>query len=210
MDTPVTVTPGELLGPLPPHGNIAEEDALQLTTPEITQDLVEQARAAGTNPANATDAKRRLMRDLQQLQKSENTCFSASPINGDLFHWRAVVIGPDHTSWEGGIFKLRLDFTNEYPCAPPAVRFVTKNVFHPNVYVDGSICLDTLKTHWSSSLDVESLLMMIISLLSDPNPLSAANGEAAQLYTNAKDKYHERVRRLVEESLEQDFTDEDE
>ncbi|ORC87914.1 ubiquitin-conjugating enzyme e2 [Trypanosoma theileri] len=209
MDPNAGVSVEEMMD-LPRPANHVEEREDPLRQPEISQEHVEQARAAGTNPANTADAKRRLMRDLKQLQRSGNTCFSASPINGDLFHWRAVVIGPDHTSWEGGIFKLRLDFTNEYPCSPPVVRFVTKNVFHPNVYVDGSICLDTLKTHWSPTLDVESLLMMIISLLSDPNPLSAANGEAAQLYTNSREKYHERVRRLVEESLEQDFSEEDE
>ncbi|EKF39713.1 ubiquitin-conjugating enzyme e2, putative [Trypanosoma cruzi marinkellei] len=168
-------------------------------------------RRTEANPRNAADARRRLMQDLQRIQRGTNSFFSARPIDGDLFHWRAVVLGPESTVWEGGIFKLQLDFTDEYPCAPPKVRFLTRDMFHPNVYVDGNICLDTLKTEWSPILDVETLLMMIISLLSDPNPSSAANGEAALLYTNAKDKYEERVRHLVEASLEQSFSeDEDE
>ncbi|RNF26425.1 ubiquitin-conjugating enzyme E2 [Trypanosoma conorhini] len=165
------------------------------------------ARTAEGNPRSAADARRRLMQDLKRIQCSSNPLFSARPIDGDLFHWRAVVLGPDSTVWEGGVFKLRLDFTEEYPCAPPKVRFLTKDMFHPNVYVDGNVCLDTLKNAWSPTLDVESLLMMIISFLSDPNPNSAANGEAALLYTTAKDKYDERVRRLVEASLDQSFSD---
>ncbi|EAN96506.1 putative ubiquitin-conjugating enzyme E2 [Trypanosoma cruzi] len=175
------------------------------------QERLNYVRRAEANPRNAADARRRLMQDLQRIQRGTNSFFSARPIDGDLFHWRAVVLGPESTVWEGGIFKLQLDFTDEYPCAPPKVRFLTRDMFHPNVYVDGNICLDTLKTEWSPILDVESLLMMIISLLSDPNPSSAANGEAALLYTNAKDKYEERVRHLVEASLEQSFSeDEDE
>lgn len=61
------------------------------------------------------------------------------------------------------------------------VRFVTP-IFHPNVYVDGSICLDLLQSAWSPIYDVGSVLQSIQSLLSDPNPLSPANAEAASLY----------------------------
>lgn len=197
----------------------APTDALQLRAGaggreeerrEGFQQRLRHAREMGTDPRSRVDARKRLMQDLRRLRHCANPSIFAGPIKGDLFNWRAVIPGPDDTAWEGGVFKLRLKFSDEYPCAPPTVRFVTKNVFHPNVYGDGRICLDTLKMDWSSTLDVESLLMMIMSLLSDPNPASAANGEAARMLVNAKDKYEERVRRLVEESLEQSFSDEDE
>lgn len=173
------------------------------------QQRLRHAREMGTDPRNRVDARKRLMQDLRRLQQCTNSSIVAGPIKGDLFNWRAVIPGPDDTAWEGGVFKLQLTFSDEYPCSPPAVRFVTKNVFHPNVYTDGRICLDTLKMSWSSTLDVETLLMMVVSLLSDPNPASAANSEAAQMFVNTKDKYEERVRRLVEESLEQSFSDDD-
>lgn len=61
------------------------------------------------------------------------------------------------------------------------VKFQTK-VFHPNVYADGSICLDILQNKWSPIYDVAGLLTSIQSLLSDPNPNSPANQEAARLF----------------------------
>jgi ubiquitin-protein ligase len=48
--------------------------------------------------------------------------------------WEAVVFGPEQTMWEGGIFKLRLEFSEEYPSKPPNVVFKTK-MFHPNVLI---------------------------------------------------------------------------
>jgi ubiquitin-protein ligase len=35
-------------------------------------------------------------------------------------------------------------FTEQYPAKPPRVRFTT-DVFHPNVYKDGQLCLDIIQ-----------------------------------------------------------------
>jgi ubiquitin-protein ligase len=60
---------------------------------------------------------------------------------------------PDDTPWEGGTFRLKLEFSEEYPNKPPKVSFVSA-MFHPNVYNDGSICLDILQNQWSPIYDV--------------------------------------------------------
>lgn len=82
--------------------------------------------------------------------------------------WQAVIFGPDDTPWEGGTFKLFLEFSEEYPNKAPMVKFVSK-LFHPNVYADGKICLDILQNQWSPIYDIAAILTSIQSLLSDPN-----------------------------------------
>ena len=32
-----------------------------------------------------------------------------------IMTWQAVIFGPDDTPWEGGTFKLLLEFTEDYP-----------------------------------------------------------------------------------------------
>ena len=129
---------------------------------------------------------------------------------------------PEDAAWEGGTFKLTLEFSEDYPTKAPVVKFVTK-VFHPNgkvketiflkntqtnkqfvaVYNDGAICLDILDNQWTSLYDIAAILTSIQSLLCDPNPNSPANAEAARLYTDNKREYFRRVRECVERSWEE-------
>jgi len=67
--------------------------------------------------------------------------------------------------------------------------------------MDGSICLDILQHRWSASLDVSTLLISIRSLLTDPNPASPANSEAANLYQNHRRDYERRVRECIDQQL---------
>ena len=138
-------------------------------------------------------AKMRLMNDLKRCNKPDDiTNVYAMPTSNNLFVWEAIILGPLDTIWEGGTFKLILEFNEEYPNKPPVVGFKTK-MFHPNIYADGSICLDILTNQWSPIYDVYTILVSIQTLLSDPNPNSPANSEAAKLYVENKIEYNNRV-----------------
>ena len=109
-------------------------------------------------------AGRRLLKDLKKIEKEseegQNLGITATPEEDSLFRWNAVIFGPDETEWEGGIFKLSLEFPEEYPNKAPKVKFLTK-MFHPNIYNDGQICLDILQGMWSPVYDISSILTSI-------------------------------------------------
>eukprot|EP00756_Hemistasia_phaeocysticola_P014223 Hpha_TRINITY_DN15329_c3_g1::TRINITY_DN15329_c3_g1_i2::g.89442::m.89442/K10573/UBE2A, UBC2, RAD6A; ubiquitin-conjugating enzyme E2 A len=144
-------------------------------------------------------ARRRLLRDYKKMKQDPPQGINAAPIDKELMEWNAVMFGPEQTSWEGGTFRLKLAFGEQYPNKPPKVTFLTK-MFHPNIYADGSICLDILQAQWSPIYDVCAILTSIQSLLTDPNPNSPANSEAARLYRESRVEYERRVRAVVEES----------
>merc|ERR1712072_611013 len=79
------------------------------------------------------------------------------------------------------------------------VKFLTK-MFHPNIYSNGEICLDILQNQWSPIYYIFAILTSIQSLLTDPNPNSPANSEAAQLWSENRREYSGRVAQIVEES----------
>ncbi|KAI4343847.1 hypothetical protein L6164_011148 [Bauhinia variegata] len=147
----------------------------------------------------STPARKRLMRDFKRLQLDPPAGISGAPQDNNIMLWNAVIFGPDDTPWDGGTFKLTLQITEDYPNKPPNVRFVSR-MFHPNIYADGSICLDILQNQWSPIYDVAAILTSIQSLLCDPNPNSPANSEAARLFSENKRDYNRRVREIVEQS----------
>jgi ubiquitin-conjugating enzyme E2 A len=140
-----------------------------------------------------------LLRFSFRLQNDPPSGVTGAPMDTNIMLWQAVIFGPDDTPWEGGTFKLVLEFTEDYPNKAPQVRFLTK-MFHPNIYNDGQICLDILQNQWSPIYDISAILTSIQSLLCDPNPASPANSEASRLYSENRREYNRRVREIVEQS----------
>ncbi len=116
----------------------------------------------------------------------------------NILVWNAKITGPSNTPYENGEFNIQLTFDSDYPVKPPSsVKFLTP-MFHPNIYRDGKICVDILQpAEWTPAQNVRSILISIISLLSDPNPASPANREAADLYNQNKTLYDQQVKEFI-------------
>ena len=76
------------------------------------------------------------------------------------------------------------------------------DVFHPNVYTDGHVCMDVMKNMWKPIYTAAMILSSIQSLLTDPNVDSPANPDAASLLSSNPKEYRRRARRCAERSLE--------
>lgn len=82
-------------------------------------------------------------------------------------------------------YLVNLIFSDDYPFKPPKVQF-TKKGFHSIVYSNGEVCLDVLANKWKPSMIVMNILVVLRQLLSKPNVISPANGDAAALSMKRK------------------------
>lgn len=134
-------------------------------------------------------ALKRITKELKEIGKDPNGQCTAAPINeGNLFKWAATMNGPPDSPFEGGIYKLKIEFPQNYPFRAPHISFVTK-IYHPNINSSGDICLDILSGAWSPALTIQKVLLSILSMLTDPNPDDPLDGESANMYLKDRKKY---------------------
>merc|ERR1712070_1091296 len=111
----------------------------------------------------------RIVKETQRPISQPAPGISATPHQDNLRYFDVIIAGPSQSPYEGGIFKLELFLTEDYPMSPPKVRFLTR-IYHPNIDRLGRICLDILKDKWSPALQIRTVLLSIQALLSAPNP----------------------------------------
>ncbi|KAI9432182.1 ubiquitin-conjugating enzyme/RWD-like protein [Lactarius indigo] len=141
-------------------------------------------------------AMRRLMRELKELRTSPPEGIRVQISEESVLDVVGIVEGPEGTPYQGGYFRVKFDFTEEFPAAPPKCRFITK-IFHPNVSGAGEICVNTLKKDWKSSYGIGHILVTIKCLLIYPNPDSALDEEAGKLLQENYESYCERARLIT-------------
>ncbi|XP_027624438.1 ubiquitin-conjugating enzyme E2 G2 isoform X3 [Tupaia chinensis] len=110
----------------------------------------------------AGTALKRLMAEYKRPMNEEN-----------FFEWEALIMGPEDTCFEFGVFPAILSFPLDYPLSPPKMRF-TCEMFHPNIYPDGRVCISILHApgddpmgyessaeRWSPVQSVEKILLSV-------------------------------------------------
>lgn len=131
---------------------------------------------------------RRIQREIMDLKADPPANCSAGPEGEDLYRWEGVIMGPSDSPFSGGIFKLKIQFSTDYPFKAPIVTFTTK-IYHPNINAAGVICLDILKQNWSPALTIPKVLLSVCSMLTDPNPNDPLCPEIAEQYRNNRAEY---------------------
>jgi len=125
------------------------------------------------------ELSKRILKETDRLTKDAPPGVNAVPHQDNLRYFDVCITGPQSSPFEGGTFKLELFLPEDYPMAPPKVRFLTK-IYHPNIDKLGRICLDILKDKWSPALQIRTVLLSIQALLSAPNPDDPLANDVAQ------------------------------
>lgn len=145
-------------------------------------------------------ARGRLAEERKAWRKDHPHGFHARPFKNpdgstNLMFWECGVPGKAGTNWQGGLFTVTMEFTEDYPSKPPKCKF-RPPLFHPNVYPSGTICLSILNEEeaWRPAITIKQMLLGIQDLLDTPNPKSPAQTEAYELFITNRAEYDRRVR----------------
>jgi ubiquitin-conjugating enzyme E2 G1 len=149
-------------------------------------------------------------------ERDSSQFYSAGLIDGSLRSWRVTIIGAAESPYEGGLFPTRLDFPDDFPLAPPTLKFLCP-MWHPNIRAsDGDVCISILhrpgidpmnpdepaSERWLPVHSLESIVVSVLALLHEPNLSSPVNVKAARQLREDEAGYWRRVRQEAERSVE--------
>ena len=94
----------------------------------------------------------RLTAERKDWRKDRPEHFVAKPKTredgtSNLLEWEVKIPAKPNSIWAPGLYPATITFTDEYPDKPPKVKFHKINgqpIFHPNVFVDGNVCLSII------------------------------------------------------------------
>uniref|UniRef100_A0A182UCT1 E2 NEDD8-conjugating enzyme n=1 Tax=Anopheles melas TaxID=34690 RepID=A0A182UCT1_9DIPT len=167
-----------------------------------------------------------LVKEVQELEQNLPITCKVTFHDPNVLSEFTLVISPNEGFWCGGRFKFSILVPEEYnmavsglsgfgcqiqgrlipnsfPLKPPKVKCLTK-LWHPNISVEGDICLSLLRLNsidglgWAPTRRLKDVIWGLNSLFTDllnfDDPL---NIEAAEQYSKDKERFQAKVREYV-------------
>ncbi|KAI7870848.1 putative ubiquitin-conjugating enzyme E2 [Spinellus fusiger] len=132
--------------------------------------------AAEKRKPKTSAAQIRVQKDLAELEIPK-TITLTFPDSADILNFK-VNITPDEGFYRDAHFMFTIAINNNYPHEPPKVH-CTQKIYHPNLDLEGNVCLNILREDWNPVLSLHSVLVGLQYLFLEPNADDPLNKEAA-------------------------------
>ncbi|KAG8895952.1 NEDD8-conjugating protein ubc12 [Tulasnella sp. 417] len=176
------------------------DEELIVLRPEVSRaqnpiwSMKKNEEAAAKKKPKTSAAQIRVQKDLTELElpSTMKTSF-ADP--ADILNF-TLTITPDEGMYKGGSFDFSFTINNNYPHEPPKVKCIP-TVYHPNLDLDGNVCLNILREDWKPVLNLTSVMVGLQYLFLEPNPDDPLNKEAAEDLRRDRDAFVQNVKRTM-------------
>jgi len=140
----------------------------------------DEAKAAGVPQGpKQSPGELRVQKDVGELNFDHTDTVSITfPNPDDLMNFK-VAIMPDEGFYAGGRFQFSITIPSVYPHEPPKCHCDTK-VYHPNIDLQGNVCLNILREEWKPILSISAVVYGLQFLFLEPNPEDPLNKAAAE------------------------------
>lgn len=170
---------------------------------------VDRWAAEGISAKNKdTTVSVNLARQFDQIKESfrrDDIPHNVELEQNNPFVWILTYFGRPMTNFDGGMFRIKLNFSPRFPEEQPRVRFLT-SVFHHRVTPDGILCYipnpnrcDDVKQH------IEAIFNALEEEGPPYDPRTQVHPEAHRLYWGGDESrkiYNRKLRRSVQRSME--------
>ncbi|KAJ5639124.1 ubiquitin-conjugating enzyme/RWD-like protein [Penicillium longicatenatum] len=164
---------------------------LKIWSMKQQQQQAENAEGGGKKKKKVTAAQLRVQRDLQELTLG-NTMKMTFPNPDDILNF-TLSIEPDEGMYKGGLFNFTFSVNQNFPHDPPKVK-CTQKIYHPNIDLEGNVCLNILREDWKPVLNLNAVIVGMQFLFLEPNASDPLNKEAAEDLRSNRDAFKRNVR----------------
>ncbi|QPG73765.1 hypothetical protein FOA43_001079 [Brettanomyces nanus] len=105
-------------------------------------------------------------------------------------------VSPNEGYYSGAVFHFECQVPEDYPNKAPEFRCLER-IYHPNIDLDGHVCLNILRNDWKPTLTLQLVFAGILHLFLHPNANDPLNKDAA----NDLSKYPQDFTRHVQQSM---------
>jgi len=135
------------------------------------------AEASGSGSKKVAPGLIRMQKDVSELKNERGTEVSF-PDKDDIMNFK-IIISPYDGHYKGGRFVFDCKVPKSYPHDPPKILCETQ-VYHPNLDMEGHVCLNILREDWKPVLTINSIIMGLQFLMLEPNADDPLNKGAAK------------------------------
>ncbi|CAI6100079.1 unnamed protein product [Clonostachys chloroleuca] len=150
-----------------------------------------EGQAAGGKKKKVTAAQLRVQKDLSELSLG-STMSTDFPEPDDILNF-VLTIEPDEGMYRQAKFTFDFNINQNFPHDPPKVRCREK-IYHPNIDVEGKVCLNILREDWKPVLNLNAVIVGLQFLFLEPNASDPLNKEAAEDLRNNREGFKRNVR----------------
>ena len=144
----------------------------------------------------------RLVKEFKDIQANPLSDLNISvglPDENDIHKWRVILMAPEDSNYNGGIFQLEIIFPKEYPDRSPEIHFITP-IYHINVNPRKSQSdplghvSTTITNWWKPATTPREMLTKLFAVFYWQEPESPYDLEKSDEYRQNKELYECKVR----------------
>jgi len=164
---------------------------LKIWSMKQQQQKDEAAQGGVPKKKKVTAAQLRVQRDLAELSLG-STMKTTFPNPDDILNF-TLTIEPDEGMYRGGSFIFTFAINQNFPHDPPKVK-CTQKIYHPNIDLEGNVCLNILREDWKPVLNLNAVIVGMQFLFLEPNASDPLNKEAAEDLRLNRDGFRRNAR----------------
>ena len=120
---------------------------------------------------------KRLKKELDNINSDKMEGVRAALIDeDDFFNFNLLIDGPKGSPYEGGVFTVNVNCSDNYPNKCPKVKVMTK-IYHCNIRSNtGELCTAAIEDEWVPTKNTTHIIKALKEILEHPNidaPLEA-------------------------------------